>query len=60
LHVPEEATGALSIQKPCIIQLLMNPNGVDDFRFHLAHQFSKAMFLSFFNVLLEECDEHPP
>jgi len=52
-HVPEEATSAPSIQKPCIIQLLMNPNGVDDVRFHLAYQSSKAMFFLFFNLLLE-------
>lgn len=52
-YVPEEATSAPSIQKPCIIQLFMNPNGVDDVRFHLAYQSSKAMFFLFFNLLLE-------
>jgi hypothetical protein len=46
--MPEDATSAPSIQNPCIIQLLMNPNGVDDVRFHLAHQSSKAMFFFVF------------
>jgi hypothetical protein len=60
-HVPEEATSAPSIQKPCIIQLLMNPNGVDDVRFHLAYQSSKAMFFVVFSIYYwRQCDKHPP